>query len=54
MKIIKTILLKLALILFVFSTVSYANNQDPVVKVRMKVNYAPFNFSKVDDKNGQK
>lgn len=52
MKRIKRTLLNLILILFAFSGVSYASNQDPVLRVGMEVNYAPFNFSEVDDKNG--
>ncbi len=52
MKRIRKILLSLALILFVFSGTSQASNEEPVLRVGMEVNYAPFNFSEVDDTNG--
>ena len=52
MKRIRKILLSLVLILFVFSGTSQASNEKPVLRVGMEVNYAPFNFSEVDDTNG--
>ena len=52
MKRIRNFLLSLLLILISFTEVSEASNNDNVLRVGMEVNYAPFNFSEVDDSNG--
>lgn len=51
MKSIRKILLSLLLVLFSFTNLSYASEGDDVLRVGMEVNYAPFNFSEVDDTN---
>ena len=51
MRRIRKILLSLFLILFSFTGVSQANSDSNVLRVGMEVNYAPFNFSEVDDTN---
>lgn len=50
MKRISKIFLSLIFILALFISPSYAN--DDVLKVGMEVNYAPFNYSEVDDSKG--
>ncbi len=52
MKKVRKILLSLALVFLTFINTSFASNEKPTLKVGMEVNYAPFNFSEVDDKNG--
>ena len=49
---VRKILLSLALVFLTFINTSFASNEKPTLKVGMEVNYAPFNFSEVDDKNG--
>lgn len=49
---VRKILLSLALVFLTFINTSFASNKKPTLKVGMEVNYAPFNFSEVDDKNG--
>lgn len=51
MKNIRKILLSLLLVLFSFTNLSFASDGDDVLRVGMEVNYAPFNFSEVDDTN---
>ncbi|WP_416334587.1 ABC transporter substrate-binding protein/permease [Anaerococcus sp. DFU013_CI05] len=52
MKRIRRILLSLFLVLMTFTNVSFASEDGKVLRVGMEVNYAPFNFSEVEDQNG--
>lgn len=53
MKKLRSILLLAVLAIVLFLNDSYAaENQRDVLRIGMEVNYAPFNFSETDDKNG--
>ena len=53
MKKLKRFLLSLLVMIMTFANISFASaNEKNVLRVGMEVNYAPYNFSEVDDTNG--
>ena len=51
MKRLRKILLSLILLLASFTNLSFASEEGDVLRVGMEVNYAPFNFSEVNEDN---